>query len=532
MKRKQSLLFLVILFCLSGTARLEATTYTVKTGGGGNYTTIQACANVAVAGDTCVVYAGTYSETVTPANSGTAGNSITYAVNPGDCVTVTGFSLGSLSYITLGTPSANTCTNGSLNYSGFEITGQVIWTQISNMVFQNNYAHSNSGQCFHTSGGGPFGSSSFNSLLNNIITFCGGIGAGLTGGINIEGDHWLIDSNNFSHLQSAVQLYGSFNVVRNNNFGPLNTTDYASQHTQPLESTCSGDFPLVHMLYENNVSHDWRGPNAHAFLMRDTGSCGMTGNIIRFSPAYNLGSDWTANDTNSQKTYAYNNSVSNIELDQSPKNFSSYTFTFNDTGNVVVNMIFLDNTRPASSDWCIYVDTSSEPGFVENHNLCFLTGYNGPWQQPYSGYTYSATDIFNQNPMFVNSSGDLHLQAGSPAIQEGGPLTAVSGSDTGSGTSLIVNDAGFFQDGYGIPGVQADWIRVGATTTVQVSSVNYSTNTLTLASGISRSAGNPVYLYKNSNGTIVLFGSAPDMGAFPFSVAPPNPPTNLTAVPH
>src|SRR5271165_6249285 len=130
MRPKWSLLFPVILFCLYGTIRVEAATYTVKTGGGGNYTTIQACANVAVAGDTCVVYAGTYNETVAPAHSGTAGNPITFQVNPGDCVTVTGWSLASLSYVTIGTPSIHVCTNGSFTYSGFEITGgNVRWTQ-------------------------------------------------------------------------------------------------------------------------------------------------------------------------------------------------------------------------------------------------------------------------------------------------------------------------------------------------------------------------------------------------------------------
>ena len=36
--------------------------YTVKAGGGGEYTTIQTCANATVAGDTCTVYAGTYNE--------------------------------------------------------------------------------------------------------------------------------------------------------------------------------------------------------------------------------------------------------------------------------------------------------------------------------------------------------------------------------------------------------------------------------------------------------------------------------------
>ena len=71
---------------------------------------------------------------------------------------------------------------------------------------------------------------------------------------------------------------------------------------------------------------------------------------------------------------------------------------------------------------------------------------------------------------------------------------------------------GYFSDGFGI--VDADHIAIGEVgTTVQISSINYSTNTITLAGGILRSENDPVWLYKDSDGTVVLYGSAPDMGA-------------------
>ena len=72
-----------------------STTYTVKSGGGGNYTTISACTAAMSAGDTCTVYAGTYSESVT-VSAGTVGNYKTINVNGSDVVTVTGsFTLNS-----------------------------------------------------------------------------------------------------------------------------------------------------------------------------------------------------------------------------------------------------------------------------------------------------------------------------------------------------------------------------------------------------------------------------------------------------
>ena len=64
-------------------------------------------------------------------------------------------------------------------------------------------------------------------------------------------------------------------------------------------------------------------------------------------------------------------------------------------------------------------------------------------------------------------------------------------------------------------------------------SINYSTNTVTLASPMTWSSGDPVYIYSISDGTVVLTDSAPDMGAFPYgtsSSSTVNPPTGLAAV--
>ena len=70
----------IFLLAISAAASTTGTNYTVKADGGGNYTTIQACASAMSAGDTCTVYAGTYSESPNiPA--GTAGNYKTITVN-------------------------------------------------------------------------------------------------------------------------------------------------------------------------------------------------------------------------------------------------------------------------------------------------------------------------------------------------------------------------------------------------------------------------------------------------------------------
>ncbi len=534
MRNKQLLLSLLIL--LLSALRAETATYTVKAGGGGDYTTIQACAKVAVAGDTCVVFAGTYNETPSLKHSGSSGSPITFSVNAGDCVTVTGFNLNSASYVTLGTPNSPRCTKGSFSYSGFEITGgQIAWTRINNVIIQNNYVHNTSGICLRGPGSSSSGASTYVYVLNNTFTVCGTIGVGLQGGMQIEGDHWLIDGNTISHVEDGIYLYGAYMVVRNNTFGPLLASDYATQHPDGVESTCTlgRDYPLQHMLYENNTTINWGASDAHGFLLRDTQSCGQTSNVIRFSQFINLGSYWISNESNSKNELIYNNSVENTQASASAKDLSDLVFTKGDTGANVINNAIANGWRPGTDDYCLYVDGTSQTGFVENHNLCFLSGWTGSWQQPYSGYTYSKTDIFNKDPLFVNTSSDLHLQARSRAIGAGGPLTTAVGSGTSS-TSLTLANAGFFSDGYGLTGVQADWIRIGTSTTVQISSINYSTNAITLASPVSWTSGAPVYLYKNSSGAIVLNGANPDMGAFPSGSTSgsqaPLPPANPQAI--
>jgi len=59
-----------------------------------------------------------------------------------------------------------------------------------------------------------------------------------------------------------------------------------------------------------------------------------------------------------------------------------------------------------------------------------------------------------------------------------------------------------------------DWIAIGTVgNVVQISSINYDTNVITLASPMTWSDKAPIWLYKNSSGVRVLYGTAPDIGA-------------------
>jgi len=102
---------------------------------------------------------------------------------------------------------------------------------------------------------------------------------------------------------------------------------------------------------------------------------------------------------------------------------------------------------------------------------------------------------------------DFTLQAGSPCIDEGGWLTTAT--TTTSGTSLVVDDARYFCDGYGL--INGDQIRIGDCELVRITNVNYGTDTLTLEESRSWTSGDGVSLDYN--------GAAPDIGAHEYGGA-------------
>jgi hypothetical protein len=497
-----------------------ATTYTVKAGGGGNYTTVGGCAAVVTAGSTCVIYAGTYSETVTPVNNGTSGNPITFSTNPGDTVTVTEFSLSSGStYIVIEGTSANPML----------VPNGIVWADhITHSTFQ--YITTTGGGCWGGSGWYTSNTpTSYNQFLNSTINNCGGTPAGPA--IELEGHYNLFDHINCAYAQACITLSGTYNVIRNCIFGPTSAAVLSGQHSQPVESSIgTGDITggTQHLLMENNYSYQWRGGNSHGTILNtDENSLGSSQNVGRFWTVQDSGS-YSIQIYASQYNYFYNNSFSDTQLDASPKDKEDFTFDespYTTSNTRSINNILVNMTQVGSEDWCIFADSP----YVENHNLCYNAGWSGGWYGPLANSTsntYDASDILNSNPSFVNpdctptaapscAASNLQLQAGSPAIGAGSALTTAVGNGTSS-TALTVGDSGFFFANSGMPGAYAaDYIRIGSSTTVQIASINYSTNVITLATAASWSNGAGIYLYKDSNGNVQLPSGSPNLGAFP-----------------
>ncbi len=192
---------------------------------------------------------------------------------------------------------------------------------------------------------------------------------------------------------------------------------------------------------------------------------------------------------------------------------------------IVKNNISYDNYSYALYGRDITVDSGKNPS---NFSSAITEANN---------WTTASGDPKFMNPVMTDPTSlvlpDLSLQAGSGAIDAGSHLTTTTQAGAESVTLRVV-DARYFQDGtWGSAlarGVTMfpDWIAIGAVNNVaEVASIDYMTNTITLASPKSWKAGAPVYLYRNSGGGTVLRGGAPDIGAFEYAAGPPRAPVNV-----
>ena len=505
MKREQRFFFLPLLILLNVILlgfRAEATSYAVKAGGGGNYTSISACAAAAVAGDSCIVYAGSYGGWTQP-TSGSAGKPITFTANPGDTVKITsGVTLSGRSYIDIDhfTFTAGITGDGSTSH---------------NVIDHNTFSGVTA---FHINDGlGSNGSD--NVFSNNTITFTSIATNAM--GLYVYGDRNRFENNTISGGGGDCFDIGGKNVVVRNNYCHDENGSTTGEHIDFVQVIGGGTTPtLSFSLVEGNKVKN--NVNQAHFIIIRTGSGPVADtNIVRYNYAQNLdssGGNFGGVGDNVPNNWFYNNTIA---LEQQAGENGDGASWQNAPNGFSLNNIYY---KSEANSWSPVIGNS-----FGSHDLAFNPGYSGSWNASYSSEaTYNT--LKNQDPLFANYPTDDSLQSGSPAKGAGVALTTVAAGDSGSGTSLVVTNAHGFQPGWA--GTQGDWIRIGASATAQITAINYLTNTITLASAIGRNAGNPVYLYKDSNGNVVLNGANPDIGAHIDSGSNSPPPQNLQAIVH
>ncbi len=503
------------------------------------WNTIEKANSTLLSGDTVYMRGGTYAQQIRPSNNGTPGNYIIYTNYNNETVTITtsdyGANLSSRNYVIVDGIKFNGTKAIQMDGSQYCV--------IQNITFNNL----NSGDDSMV----RFRGAQYCKLLNSTLNqgsnrqYCDGVGVS-GGSQENRSKYCLIEGNDISY-STHFNIYISKAekcVVRNNTLHHPDDVNLGWNYTQEDGYNESRMLIENNDLYQEGQTESAGGNNLHASPNRS---------IIRYNRNYDPGPYATghldfynggSDDILSNKIYnnVFYKSAGSTALQNTCTHAGDQT-----KYNKFVNNIVYGQSGYAVWDgiWNDAEDSVPLTGSEYHHNLLskIATGQDVVWlSDPNSSYytlaeaESSFSSAFHDNiegdPEFTDGDGyDFTLQSSSPCINAGGHLTIVHSDDTGTGTTLKVVDAGYFQDSWGIDGVQADWIAVGSVNNVvQISSINYDTNTITLANSISRQDNDPVWLYKDSSGNRVLFGSAPDIGAFEYNsdTNPPSPPTGLT----
>ena len=540
------MIFKICLFTFAVSVAVQAATYWVSPTGTATWANgrsssplndAAACAlstanSNAAAGDTVSLRAGTYNDaTINPVHSGSSDAArITYrnfgseAVTIADAVTYdVGLRLDTKSYITV--QGINFIRQKRFLYIRYNSNFNIIaYCNFDSALLVSNATATWAGSVIS-------GSSQHNWIHHCRLSNYGyytNDDLGCVLDIGSESDsldttrYNLIENSQFFHGGHHVMgVYGKYNVIRNNRF-----------HNEPWAmGTVDADRGAV--LYgDRNLSFSGYSKNGGRNLFE--------GNRVGYSadPSDNNGASGMSMNS-SENIVRFNTYFNNISAGLSMSVTVSYLQSI--LNNRVYQNTFLNNghnpynpTDHSSSGimFAIYSGPLVVRDNVLKNNL--LYGH----RIPYGEYNINTADrkglitvqVFANNwdgdtrgdPKFMSASlvpgdpmdsvlPDLHLTAGSPCIDSGTFLTAVT-SPGNTGMSFQVADAGYFMDGWGISTVQGDEIQLyGTVQRARITAVNYQTSTLTLDRSLTWT--------QNQGVCLAYEGSAPDIGAYEYGKA-------------
>jgi PKD repeat protein len=497
----------------------------------------------ASAGDTVILRGGTYSTNISPARSGTVGNRITFEAYAGETPTITVNEAGGRQAIKLigkqyikidGITSSRSLAFFFIGYGS-------CYNEIVNCTFdRSSFIYSlgligNVDTAFNKGAG-----SNHNWIHNCTFSRYGSISAGDDiGTVRISAA--LDDPSSNNTFEDCVFFYGGhdnldiggrYNVVRNNVFHNEEAY-YADTTGTSANSPVSGYFGNRNILLTNYGD----GVGTARYTLIESNRIGYAGTPPDDDGA--MGIENAGVQTLTRYNYIYGSAAdgyySKAQPVPSPGVFlksGSYARVYN---NTIYHSGFGDPDISSGFKWGIDVVGISLPEYFPwPLNLAFKNNIVYDYFSGEFAYTASAKgqityeNNFNTNPSFMNTDmsdktsltlPDLSLKAGSPCINAGTNLTKANGSGSSS-TTLVVGDSLYFQDGtWGscLADHMADWIAIGTVSNVvQIKSIDYKTNIITLAEPMTWNAQAPIWLFRNSSGRRVLNGTAPDIGAHEF----------------
>ncbi|WP_158848793.1 right-handed parallel beta-helix repeat-containing protein [Algibacter sp. L1A34] len=505
------------------------------TGSDGNaYNTLAGAAAVASAGDTVFIREGVFTSQLKPINSGTAIDRIIYKNYENEEVLITGVSLS---------PAVFIYEVDYITIEGLNIENVRRWLNVlgaNNIILKNNTFKDALDSGGSSKTGLFFQNSDYNRITNNVIDNSTQDNIGL-----VQSNYNLIDNNTITRAEHVLWTIkcSNYNVIRENYFH--NELQKIGE-VYDCDNVGHGDSPYNKITSLNDTKHNVIEHNIFAFTTSPVNASPYSGiqyagqnGIIRNNVFYDCqGPPISLTLYSDEATFNYGNRIYNNDFYNNEfgaidiSGSTSHTFSDQEIKN---NILFKNKFIQRDTRWSWYTELNNKPVQVftgrttdvilDNNNIfnseideLYTIAYGSRnsssnpdsksltwWETNYPQLFLNSLQV---NPNFVDASVyNFNLSEGSPMIDAGGFLTVTSSS--GSGKTMVVADASYFVDDFGIADFTGDTIQLeGQNERAVITSINYGTNTLTLDVALTWSSGQK--LSRSYSGT------APDVGAFEY----------------
>jgi len=450
-------------------------------------------------GDTVYLRAGTYGTYIVPASSGASDTDrIAYRNHPREQVTIAGtryaIHLQGASYVSVQGIDFRDCQQFLVVEGGHH-------NDIGHCTFVGNRDESSwMGSWVHDS-------STHNRIHDCAFSRFGWVSNGDDKGVllDIGYDTSTTDKTNYNVVENNVFSYGGHHILHICGKNNVVRGNYLhNEEWMPCDRPggCGNRNAMtIGPMAEQNLFEDNRFAFAGA-PPDDNGANGLVvrspRNIVRRNLCYGNGAAGIAlaSMTVSIPTgnYIYGNTIFRNGHSSEIDTFWTGGISFGNwgngplPGNVVVNNILHGN-------W----DGRSITGYGEAGPQKILTNW---MDEGNPGFVDDSLPVDRTD----SSLPDLRLRKDSPCIDRGVFLTRVT-SESGSGRTFRVEDAGFFYDGWGIAGEEGDRLQLDDQThTSRIARIDYADNAITVETGMSWTRGQGV--------SLAYTGSAPDLGAW------------------
>jgi hypothetical protein len=453
------------------------------------FDTIAACSSAMSSSgdDTCFIHAGTYAENVSP-KSGLEGHKNTYAAYQNGTVIITGtFSLDNVH---------------DVRVIGFEFKNTSTYTMTINGtarcdVLYNNFHNTSTAAIRNYSGAASYLTIRGNTFrmqgcLESQTATCSG-----TLATRLQGNHILFEYNTISRPGGDfINTWANTSIIRNNYLYDF-SFDYfpgnpGTDHPDVIQFYATATFPSYNLFFEANYSKDIDDSNAHLVQAKRTTTVTEADTNWRdFTIRGNVGNavgSYFHELSGVDSVRIYNNTmidfVSNSTIGY---NAISSAYHFN-------NLYYEANSTPINP-----YNTRTTYGtsvITASNNACTI------------GSTHASCTVAT-DPLLTNYAGGVFtIQAGSPAKNAGKAITLANGAGDTT-TTLVVDDAEYFTDGFGLTG--GDIIKIGANDPVTISAINYDTKTITISAAQSWADNAEIY-WRDQDAT-------PDIGAWEYKAS-------------